>query len=84
MTERVVLPRISDIIEDILTVAGRLKPGEAWEALVLDYRDAFEHMKINQKEDATWEAAHLKASLCVWFSFLGSSRDPICGVDWQL
>ena len=50
MAERVILPRISDLIEDIRSTMDRLKEGEEWEAFVLDFRDAFNHMIINADE----------------------------------
>ena len=50
MRERVVLPRLSDLIADILAVIGMLEDGEDWECLVLDYADAFKHCRIDEKE----------------------------------
>ena len=38
MRERVVLPRMADLITDILETIARLETGEDWECSVLDYR----------------------------------------------
>ena len=51
MKERVVLPRISDFIDDVLTVNEQAnEQGAAWETLILDFSDAFKHLKIDEAE----------------------------------
>ena len=51
MNERVVLPRVSDFVEDALKVQAKASgPGETLEALVLDFSDAFKHLRIDKSE----------------------------------
>ena len=50
MTERVILQRISDFVEDILSVAERLEEDEEWETLILDFKDAFKHLVVSENE----------------------------------
>ena len=50
LTERIVLPRISDVITDTLDIQGALKPGEDLEAMVLDFADAFKQLTVAPQE----------------------------------
>ena len=51
MSERVVLPRIGDVIADVLTLLEEVSDeGESWSQMVLDFLDAFKQMRVCEKE----------------------------------
>ena len=47
--ERVVLPRLQDVRDDILELIEQ-HGGEAWDMMGLDFSDAFKHIKVHKKE----------------------------------
>ena len=49
-SERIVLPRISDVIDDALDIADGLQPDEDLEAMVLDCADAFQQLTVAAQE----------------------------------
>ncbi len=50
MHERIVLPRLRDLIDDILWAISTLQEDEDWETLVLDYADAFKQLVVDEAE----------------------------------
>jgi len=49
-THRVVLPRISDAVQDALLLASTAAPSDEFEFLVLDFTDAFWHVPLHPDE----------------------------------
>ena len=78
MHERVVLPRIGDFIDDVLKViAEARKPGESWEALVLDYADAFKHLHIDVDERKYLAGRALNGCFIAAVLLFGVKPDPL-------
>ena len=77
--ERVILPRISDLIEDVLSVIERLKEGEQWEAFALDFRDAFKHMIINENERCHLGGRALGGLFVYMVLVVGIKAGPLLG-----
>eukprot|EP00974_Lingulodinium_polyedra_P064406 6221848-Lingulodinium_polyedra.AAC.1 len=50
MSERVVLPRISDVVGDMSDLLGLCMPGDLVHFLVLDFRDAFKQLRVAEDE----------------------------------
>ena len=48
--ERLVLPRLSDVIEDTTDMLLKAKSGEDVELVVLDFADAFKHLRVSPLE----------------------------------
>ena len=47
--ERLVLARLTDLREDTLEMSAKAG-ADNWEAVVLDFADAFKHLKVHGKE----------------------------------
>ena len=60
MRERIVLSRISDVVEDVFWVIDRLRPDEQRECLVLDFETRSSSCPCTRKSANTWEAEHLE------------------------
>ena len=50
LPERVVLPRLSDVIKSTAALLATRSPGIDVELLVLDFRDAFKHLHVDPDE----------------------------------
>ena len=50
MSERIVLPRMSDVVEDISVLLESLQPGETVKLLSLDFSNAFKQLTVRQNE----------------------------------
>ena len=49
-TERIILPRITDVVNDALEIGEDLQPEEDVEAMVLDFADAFKQLTVAPQE----------------------------------
>ena len=66
LSERVVLPRISDVLEDAGALLRLCAPGEVVRFLVLDFRDAFKQLRIAADESRFLSGAGLGG----WFAYV--------------
>eukprot|EP00971_Amphidinium_carterae_P349156 6490871-Amphidinium_carterae.1 len=63
--ERVVLPRLGDVLEATLDLQGRAAPSEEILALALDFRDAFKQLHVSRDEQR-WLSGFLDGR---WFHY---------------
>ena len=50
LPERIVLPRLADAAESVRHLLGARRNGEGVELLVMDFKDAFKHLKVHPTE----------------------------------
>ena len=77
MTERVILPRISDLIEDVLAVEEALEPGENWECMIADFKDAFKHLHVAEAERRFLGGRALGGTFCYRVLLFGAKAGPL-------
>ena len=77
MAERVVLPRVQDVIDDILGIQSQLGPGESWECLVLDYEDAFKQLRVAECERRHLGDRGMKGPFCYKTVLFGIRSGPL-------
>ena len=80
MQESVVPPRISDFIDDVLTVNEQAnEQGAAWETLILDFSDAFQHLKIDGAEQEWLRGRALQKCFVSVVLLFGVRPGPLLG-----
>ena len=77
MRERAVLPRMADLITDILETIARLETGGDWECVVLHYSDAFKHLQINDEECRYLGGRALNCCFCYRVLLFGVKSGPL-------
>ena len=77
MRERIVLPRLQDLIDDVLEIMRRLEQDEEWECLVLDDSDAFKHLFMDAREKRYLGGASTGMELLLLGAPLRNQNQPL-------